>query len=157
MKEYIVTTMKTIQMEMRKNKLLNDELKACKCLTEELRTKIREFEEAALRERREKRAELRQAKRRETYAKKTVCKAFGSNDVSEDSPPFKAAAGFMMGCQQKNLILMDNETGEIQTETRCTDRGRKHLLAEMVTHMYDGEIIREIERAVLKRKRFSIV
>jgi hypothetical protein len=71
-KENIVTTMKTIQMEVRENKLLNDELKACKCLIGDLRTKISELEEAALRERREKRAELHPAKRHETYTKKTV-------------------------------------------------------------------------------------
>jgi hypothetical protein len=76
---------------------------------------------------------------------------------SEDSPLFKVAAGFMMGCQQKNLISMDNETGKKQPETSCMERGRKHPLAEMVTHMYDGDIGREIERAVLKRKRFSTV
>ena len=37
------------------------------------------------------------------------------------------------------------------------DKGRKLILAQMVEHMYDGEIVRDIEEAVLKTKRFCTV
>jgi hypothetical protein len=37
------------------------------------------------------------------------------------------------------------------------EKGRKRLLLQMVTSMYDDEIVKVIEQGVLKRKRFSTV
>ena len=106
MKEYIETTLKKIRTEVRKSNGLRDELTACKIQIEEQRKEIIELEEASARAAQEKRLEVRRRKRRDTYTKQTVSKAFGSLDVSPDLPLMNAACGFMKGCQLKNLSLI---------------------------------------------------
>jgi hypothetical protein len=111
-----------------------------------------------------KRVQQRQVKRRDTYTKGTVSKAFGSYVVPPGTPLFQAAVGFMKGSQQQNHSGNNETSRYVATwmkdidktaEIRCMVKDRKNLLQQMVTHMYDGEIGREIELAVLKRKRFS--
>jgi hypothetical protein len=157
MKEFIETTMKTLQMEVSKSKELNYELTLSKRTIEDLGNQIKVLEAAAWIEQDKKRAEVRQAKRRETYTKKNVSKVFGGYDVCDDSPLFNAAAGFMMGSQLKNHSFTEDAMRDKPADHRSTDKVRKSLLAQMVTHMFEGEIGRNIERAVLKRKRFSTV
>ena len=114
----------------------------------------------------EQRLKQRREKQRDYYTKKTVLEAFGSYALLADSPLYHAAYGFMKGSQQqyhrgKNvssrfvaswMAELDNEP-----ESRCMAKERKRLLAEMVMFMYEGEIGKEIELSVLKRKRFSTV
>ena len=114
----------------------------------------------------EQRVKQRREKQRDSYTKETVLEAFGSYAVLVDSPLYHAAHGFMKGSQQqyhsgKNessrfvapwMAELDNEP-----ETRCMAKERKRLLAEMVLLMYEGEIGKDIELSVLKRKRFSTV
>ena len=105
----------------------------------------------------DKRRQLRQA---------TVKQAFGGRAVSEDAPVFQAAFGFMKGCQLKNSTCYNGRRKCVRNrcqavdkspEKRCMMKSRKKILHDMMTHMYDGAIVKEVERAVLKRKRFSTV
>jgi hypothetical protein len=116
----------------------------------------------------EKRRQLRQAKRCDTYTKATVTQAFGGCAVSEDAPVFQAALGFMKGCQLKNRSSTNGTSTRYfvgrrcsvvdkSPEKRCMNKNRKKILHDMVRHMYDGYIVKEVERSVLKRKRFSTV
>ncbi len=41
--------------------------------------------------------------------------------------------------------------------TRCMGKGRKELLTQMVTCMYQGEVAQDLERKVLRKKRCSTV
>ena len=109
---------------------------------------------------------MRQAKRRDTYTKATVKQAFGGCAVSEDAPVFQAAHGFMKGCQLKNRSCYNGRRKSVRKccdpfakspEKRCMKKNRKKILHDMVSLMYDGEIVKDIERAVLKRKRFNTV
>ena len=81
-------------------------------------------------------------------------------------PLFKAALGFMkasqlqnQGVQKENVRDRDSWLADVNKvpEKRCMEKHRKTLLHQMVTHMYEGEVVRDFERAVLKRKRFSTV
>ena len=96
------------------------------------------------------RREQRTMKRHETYTKGTVREAFGSNDIPDNCALFHAAYGFMEGAQHQN------HSSDVEFK-RCMKKERKKFLLQMVSHMYDGEIVRDIEGAVLKRKRFSVV
>ena len=93
------------------------------------------------------RREQRTMKRHETYTKGTVREAFGSNDIPDDCALFHAAYGFMEGAQHQN------HSSDVELK-RCMKKERKNFLLQMVSHMYDGDIVRDIEGAVLKRKRF---
>jgi hypothetical protein len=117
-------------------------------------------------ERNEIRRQLRQAKRRETYTKATVTQAFGGCAVAEDAPVFQAALGFMKGCQLKNRRSTNGPRYYVgrrcsvvdkSPEKRCMNKNRKKILHDMMRHMYDGYVVKEVERTVLKRKRFSTV
>ena len=114
----------------------------------------------------DKRRQLRQEKRRDTYTKRTVTEAFGSSAVEENAPLFQAALGFMKGCQLKNRHCINERRKSVASrcvsldkspEKRCMEKDRKKILHDMMLRMYDGYIVREIERSVLKRKRFSTV
>ena len=37
------------------------------------------------------------------------------------------------------------------------EKGRKELLTQMVTHMYEGAVAQDLEKKVLRKKRFSTV
>ena len=109
------------------------------------------------------RVEQRKVKRNDTYTRQTVCEALGCSDFDESSALFHAALGFMKGSQLKNHGMRriaenraEQEDEPVQ-DKRCMKKGRKILLALMVKHMYDGEIARDIELAILKTKRFCTV
>ena len=89
----------------------------------------------------DKRRQLRQA---------TVKQAFGGRAVSEDAPAFQAAFGFMKGCQLKNSTCYNGRRKCVRNrcqavdkspEKRCMMKSRKKILRDMMTHMYDGDIM----------------
>ncbi len=95
-----------------------------------------------------------------------MTQAFGGCAASEDAPVFQATLGFMKGCQLKNRSCKKGIRKFVRTrcaavdkspEKRCMMKDRKKILHAMMTHMYDGYIVKEVERSVLKRKRFSTV
>lgn len=113
-----------------------------------------------------KRVVLRQEKQRDTYTKMTLRNAFGVCAMDEDMPLFKAALGFMKGSQLQNqhdpeesYRMRASWLGDLNKvpAKRCMEKHRKMLLHQMVSHMYEGEIVKDFERAVLKRKRFSTI
>ncbi len=92
--------------------------------------------------------------------------AFGCNAIPEDSALFRAIYGFMEGSQEsctENTWLVDDyveRLDNIENEgptTRATKCGRKTLLSQMVACMYNGEVAKELEKNVLRKKRFSTV
>jgi hypothetical protein len=78
----------------------------------------------------------------------------------EDSSLYHAALGFMKGSQLQNQSERRNEDiidgDQALAEKWCGRTEWKTLLAQMVRYMYDGEIVRDIE-ADLKKKRFCTV
>jgi hypothetical protein len=117
-----------------------------------------------------KKAARRQAMQRHTYVKNSVCKAFGCCEVAADSRLFRAACGFVQGSQDQYQPCDDGEFGaglhnfnrqdkneDAVKATRCMEKGRKELLTQMVTYMYQGEVGQDLERKVLRKKRFSTV
>ena len=156
--QYVQECLKDLQEEEQKCRGLRDEVERCGKTIMNLQNVIRNYEE---REQVEK-AKQRKQKRRDTYTRQALVIAFGTTDIDESSDLFHAALGFMKGSQLKDQDgrghLNDNE-GDVlaEPERRCTDKGRKALLLQMVKHMYDGLIVRDIEQAYFETKRFSIV
>ena len=156
--QYVQECLKDLQEEEQKCRGLRDEVERCGKTIMNLQNVIRNYEE---REQVEK-AKHRKEKRRDTYTRQALVIAFGTTDIDESSDLFHAALGFMKGSQLKDQDgrghLNDNE-GDVlaEPERRCTDKGRKALLLQMVKHMYDGFIVRDIEQAYFETKRFSIV
>ena len=112
------------------------------------------------------RKERRIAKKRQTRVKSAVHEAFGGNTIPEDSTLFQAVCGFMEGSQEcyddnkwfvsdyvKRLDKKESDTKAI----RATKFGRKELLTQMVSCMYSGDVAKQLEHNVLRRKRFSTV
>ncbi len=119
-----------------------------------------------------KKAARRKAMQRHTYVKNSVCKAFGCCEVAADSRLFRAACGFVQGSQDQYQPCDDGEFGaslhnfnrqdkneDAVKATRCMEKGLKELLTQMVTYMYmyQGEVAQDLERKVLRKKRFSTV
>jgi hypothetical protein len=138
----------------------------CECTIRNLRNEITLLQEniaQQLRKQQQTRVEQRKIKRNDTYTRQTVCEAFGCSKFDERSAVFHAALGFMKGSQLKNHSRQNEENKGEQDddptgpEKRCMKKGRKILLAEMVAQMYEGEIARDIEQAILKTKRFCTV
>jgi hypothetical protein len=97
----------------------------------------------------------------------SVKDAFGSNSIPEDSTLFRVVCGFMEGSQEmydhnrrfvadyvKRLDNKDNTEG---MGSRATKFGRKEMLSQMVSFMYNGEVAKQLELQVLRKKRFSTV
>ena len=119
-------------------------------------------------EQRYKKRERRIAQKRRIRAKLAVHEAFGTNSIPEDSTLFWAVCGFMEGSVEgyddnrwfvaeyiKRLQTKENE--DRSTITRATKCVRKELLTQMVSYVYNGEIAKELEKNVLRKKRFSTV
>jgi hypothetical protein len=96
-----------------------------------------------------------------------VTEAFGCFSIPEDSTLFRAVCGFMEGSQEgsaENRWLVDDyvkrlhKTKDEEGATRrATKFGRKELLSQIVSFMYNGEIAKQLEDNVLRKKRFSTV
>jgi hypothetical protein len=114
-----------------------------------------------------KKRERRIAKKRWTRLKISVKDAFGRNSIPEDSSLFRAVCGFMEGSQEGHddnrrfvaeyVQRQDNNNDAEVTSARTTKCGRKGLLAQIVSFMYNGEVAKELEVNVLRKKRFSTV
>ena len=115
-------------------------------------------------------AARRKAMKRHTFVKKSVCKAFGCCEVAADSRLFRAACGFVQGSQDQYQPCDEGDIGagfrifnrqdkneDALKATRCMEKGRKELLTQMVTCMYQGEVAQDLERKVLRKKRFCTV
>jgi len=113
-----------------------------------------------------KKRKRRIAQRRRLKIKIAVNEAFGSNAIPVDSTLFRAIYGFMEGSQEcctENTWLLDDYVERLdniekeRTVTRATKCGRKTLLSQMVAFMYNGEVAKELEKNVLRKKRFSTI
>ena len=117
-----------------------------------------------------KKAARRQAMQRHNNVKRLVCRAFGSSDIPTDSTLFRAACGFVEGSQEQyhhcdegelrlgcNILKRLDKNEEAVRATRCMEKQRKELLTQMVTFMFEGEVALDIEKTVLRKKRFSTV
>jgi hypothetical protein len=106
-------------------------------------------------------------KKRWTRLKISVKDAFGTNCIPEDSSLFRAVCGFMQGSQEGHddnrrfvseyVQRLDNNNDSEVTSLRATKTGRKGLLAQIVSFMYNGEVAQELEVNFLRKKRFSTV
>ena len=105
------------------------------------------------------REERKVRKQRRKYVRKSVCTSLGCcgsiENMSQDSTLFRAACGFVEGSIEQCYEWNEEETGGVSA--RCSTNERKKLLTQMVTCMYNGEILQELEKKVLRRKRFSTV
>ena len=113
-----------------------------------------------------KKRKRRIAHRRRLKIKNAVNEAFGCNAIPEDSTLFRAIYGFMEGSQEswtENTWLVDEYVERLDnveregTTTRATKCVRKTLLSQMVGFMYNGEVAKELEKNVLRKKRFSTI
>ena len=113
-----------------------------------------------------KRRERRTAKKRKTRVKTAVKEAFGNSAIPEDSSLFQAVCGFIEGSQDgkdddkwyvADYIQRLDKTEHGGKATRATKNSRKELLSQMVTYMYDGDVVKQLERNVIRKKRFSTV
>jgi hypothetical protein len=99
-----------------------------------------------------KKRERRIAQRRRTKMKISVTEAFGCFSIPEDSTLFRAVCGFMERSQEnsaENRWLVDDYVKRLdKTEDeegatrRATKFGRKELLSQIVSFMYNGEVAR---------------
>ena len=114
-----------------------------------------------------KKRQRRIAQKRRTRIKSSVKEAFGINSIAEDSTLFRVVCGFMEGSQEcydgsANYVvdyikrLDDTKDNEV-TAQRATKAGRKVLLMQIVSLMYNGEVATQLEANVLRKKRFSTV
>ena len=175
MQEYIEISERTILFGQGECKRLEDALRNSECKLVEFHEKVKDLEAKA--ERQEKghcaqeevskiedgkdeveRRERRKLKQNENYVNRAVCRALGVKELSRDSLLHRAAGGFLRGSQQQKQCIggLKEEAAPIRLQ-RCGTTERKHLLLQMVTEMYDGDILRDIERSLLKKKRFSTV
>jgi hypothetical protein len=99
------------------------------------------------------RSERTQAMDRRKHVRNSVCTAFGCCEVGQDTTLFRAACGFVEGSQDICQECVGDETGIVAG--RCTKKQRKELLKQMVTYMYNGEVLQELEKKVLRRKQFT--
>jgi hypothetical protein len=165
---YVKESERTIQAGEEKCKVLTDEVQTCRVVIGNLQNEVRNLEAIILRQQAaldlrigNEKVEKRKRKRNDTYSKKALAKALGCSKCCEDSPLFHAALGFMKGSQLKSQIVGANEDQMVVEGTkhdrRCNDKGRKSLLTQMVTYMFDGEVLRDIEASILRKKRFCTV
>ena len=98
----------------------------------------------------------RKERQRHSNVKNSVCDAFGCCDVPEESTLFRAACGFVQGSQEQCHQCDDDENSALVV-TRCSKKDRKNLLTQMVTYMYEGEVVHDLEQKILRKKRFSTV
>jgi hypothetical protein len=112
------------------------------------------------------RRERRTAKKKRTRLKQSLIESFGTYTIPEHSTLFHAALGFLAGSQDgdddnrvfvrdyiKRLDKIEHD-GKV---VRASKAGRKELLTQMVTYMFDGEVAKQLEENVIKKKRFSTV
>jgi hypothetical protein len=113
-----------------------------------------------------KRRQRRTAKKRRTRLKIAVREAFGTYVISEESTLFQAVCGFIEGSQNgeedNRLFVADyierlNKTEQVGKVIRATKAGRKDLLSQMVMSLFDGDVAKQLERNVIRKKRFSTV
>ena len=113
-----------------------------------------------------KRRERRTAKKSRTRVKNAVREAFGTFVISEESTLFQAVCGFIEGSQNgeedNRLFVADyiqrlNKTEQVRMVIRATKAGRKDLLSQMVMSLFDGDVAKQLERNVIRKKRFSTV
>ena len=105
--------------------------------------------------------------KRRTRIKCAVKEAFGSYSIPEDSSLYRAVCGFMEGSQEgyddharyvaDYVQRLDDKKDNEVTATRATKAGRKVLLTQIVSLMYNGEVASQIEANLLRKKRFSTV
>jgi hypothetical protein len=50
-----------------------------------------------------------------------------------------------------------NKTEQVGKVIRATKAGRKELLSQMVMNLFDGDVAKQLERNVIRKKRFSTV
>ncbi len=106
-----------------------------------------------------KRASNGQKKR--TRLKQVVIESFGTYSIPEHSTLFRAAQGFFAGSQDaddddiwfvgdyiKRLDKIEPDGKAI----RASKAGRKELLTQMVSYMFDGEVAKQLEQNVIKKK-----
>ena len=81
-----------------------------------------------------------------------VKEAFGSNSIPEDSPLYQAVCGFIAGSQDgeeenrwfvADYIKRLHKTENVEKVIRASKAGRKALLSQMVTYMFDGAVVKE--------------
>jgi hypothetical protein len=165
---YVEESERTIREEEGKCRVLKEEVQTFGATIRNLREEVQSLKETLLRQQAmlhewkvNDKVQIRKTKRHDTYSKKLLVKAFGRSECCVDSPLYHAVLGFMKGSQLQNQSVRrkDDWTEHEVTklERRCMDKGRKTILAQMVTHMYDGEIMRDIDCALLKKKRFCTV
>ncbi len=151
--EYVLESERAIELAEENSNKLKAELIACN-------GRIRNLEEMVLRQQQllsplefQEKVQLRKQKRNDAYTRKTLGAAFGSSDCCEESPLFQAALGFTKGSQMQNHTVGENdkliEVGCTAAVKRCGKEMRKKLLQQMITYMYDGEILRDIEVAIV--------
>jgi len=175
MQEYIEISERTILFGQGECKRLEDALRNSECKLVEFHEKVKDLEAKAERQQKGhcaqeevskiddgkeevERRERRKLKQNENYVNRAVCRALGVEELSPDSLLHRAAGGFLRGSQQQKQSIggLKEEAAPIRLQ-RCGTTERKHLLLQMVTEMYDGDILRDIERSLLKKKRFSTV
>jgi hypothetical protein len=110
-----------------------------------------------------KKRERRIAQRRHTKMKISVTEAFGCFSIREDSTLFRAVCGFMEGSQEgsaENRWLVDDYVKRLdKTEDeegatrRATKFGWKEPLSQIVSFTYNGEVAKQLEDNVLRKKR----
>lgn len=118
-----------------------------------------------------KRRERKTANKRRSRMKKAVKEAFGCHSIPEDSTLFQAVCGFFEGCQDgyednrwhvyeyiKRLDTnqnKDNETKDLKL--RASKASKKELLSNMVLYMFAGDVASQLEKNVVRKRRFSTV
>ena len=90
--------------------------------------------------------------------------SFGTFTIPEESTLFHAALGFLAGSQDgdddNRVFVADYITRLHKIEhdgkaIRASKEGRKELLTQMVTYMFDGEVAKQLEQNVIKKKRLA--
>jgi hypothetical protein len=87
--------------------------------------------------------------------------SFGTYTIPEDSTLFHAALGFLAGSQdgddENRLFVADyikrlDKTEHDGKAIRASKAGRKELLTQMVTYLFEGEVAKQLEQNVKKKK-----
>ena len=174
MEEYIKISETTIRLGQGNCKRLEAALLISQCKLGKVQEKVRELEALVKRQQDELlekkditsqvqvqevdvRQQRRKLKQNGYYVKKSVCKSLCVSEISLNSPLHCAVVGFISGSQQQMRTSGMNDQAATCKVLRCGKNERKALLLQMVTHMYGGDVLRDIERSVLKKKRFSTV
>ena len=165
MQEYIKISERTIRLGQGKCKRLEDALRTSQCKLGEVQDKVTDLEELVKRQQDAlqvqevvDRQQVRKEKQNGYYVKKSACKSLCVSEISLNSPLHRAVIGFISGSQQqlKSTSVVKEQAATLKA-VRCGKNERKGILLQMVTHMYGGDVLRDIECSVLKNKRFSTV